>query len=149
MDSDGFHVTTPFLIQVTKANLSSPSYTLTANLGDNDDTIWEVDGVFLEHHAGADSNGPTLRQQGPAYFIRQVSIHQGLHGFERHHHFHGDTQLSARLVQSKRYGYNYSGIRFILARNCLYPLSFANPLPITSSGMQETAQIQDRRSWFK
>ena len=47
MDSDGFHVTTPFQIQVTKANLSSPSFTLTANLGDNDDTVWEVDGVVL------------------------------------------------------------------------------------------------------
>jgi hypothetical protein len=47
MDADGFHVTTPFQIQVTKANLSSPTFTLTANLGNNDDTVWEVDGVVL------------------------------------------------------------------------------------------------------
>jgi hypothetical protein len=30
-----------------KANLSSTNYTLTAHLGDNDDTVGEVDGVFL------------------------------------------------------------------------------------------------------
>jgi hypothetical protein len=48
LDSDGFHMTTPFLLQVVQANLpSSTGYTLMANLGDNDATVWEVDGVFL------------------------------------------------------------------------------------------------------
>ena len=47
MDSDGFHVTTPFQLQVVQANLSSDNYRLMANLGDDDDTVWEVDGVTL------------------------------------------------------------------------------------------------------
>lgn len=48
LDSDGFHLTTPFLLQVVQANLpSSIGYKLMANLGDNDATVWEIDGVVL------------------------------------------------------------------------------------------------------
>jgi len=48
MDSDGFHLTTPFLLQVLESNLpSSPGYLLMANLGDNDMTVWEIDSVVL------------------------------------------------------------------------------------------------------
>jgi hypothetical protein len=49
MDSDGFHLSTPFLLQVMEANVpsSASGYTLTAQLGDNDSTIWEVDGNVL------------------------------------------------------------------------------------------------------
>jgi hypothetical protein len=48
MDPDGFHMTTPFLLQVLGANLPSFSgYKLMASLGDNDATVWEIDGVIL------------------------------------------------------------------------------------------------------
>ena len=60
MDSDGFHLTTPFLLQVMEANLSSTSYTLTAHLGDNDPTVWEIDGNIL-------STTPALISDSLAY----------------------------------------------------------------------------------
>src|SRR5690349_2263193 len=45
MQSDGFYLTTPFLLQVVESNLSeSTGYTLTAHLGDDDDTVWAIDG---------------------------------------------------------------------------------------------------------
>jgi hypothetical protein len=48
MDTDGFHLSTPFLLQVMEANLpSSTGYRLMASLGDNDATVWEIDGVIL------------------------------------------------------------------------------------------------------
>jgi hypothetical protein len=66
-DADGFHVSTPFLVQVLKANLSSPTYTLTAQLGDNDDTVWEIDGVFL-------STTPALLSNAEPYAIKRQHI---------------------------------------------------------------------------
>ena len=48
MDADGFHLSTPFLLQVMEANLpTSTGYRLMANLGDNDPTIWKIDGNIL------------------------------------------------------------------------------------------------------
>jgi len=60
MDADGFHLSTPFLLQVMEANLSSTSYTLTAHLGDNDPTVWEIDGNIL-------STTPALISDSLAY----------------------------------------------------------------------------------
>ncbi|QOY86574.1 hypothetical protein [Paludibaculum fermentans] len=48
IQSDGFYLSTPFLVQVLRANLpSSTGYTLTAQVGDNDDTMWLIDGNLL------------------------------------------------------------------------------------------------------
>lgn len=67
MDADGFHVTTPFQIQVAQANLQSPGYTLMAHLGDNDDTVWEVDGVIL-------STTPELLASTEPYTLKRPHI---------------------------------------------------------------------------
>jgi hypothetical protein len=60
MDADGFHLSTPFRLQVMEANLSSASYTLSAHLGDNDPTVWEIDGNIL-------STTPALISDSLAY----------------------------------------------------------------------------------
>ena len=68
MDTDGFHVTTPFQLQVFEANLpSSTGYTLTAQLGDNDDTTWEIDGHIL-------STTPALISNAEPYTTKRQHI---------------------------------------------------------------------------
>ena len=68
MDADGFHLTTPFQVQVVEANLpSSTGYALTAYLGDNDDTVWEVDGQFL-------STTPALLSAAEPYTAKRQHI---------------------------------------------------------------------------
>ena len=66
--ADGFYLTTPFELQVLEANLnSSSSYRLEAQLGDNDDTIWEVDGQVL-------STTPTLLSAAEPYTAKRQHI---------------------------------------------------------------------------
>lgn len=68
MDSDGFHVSTPFQLQVLEANLpSSSGYTLKAQLGDDDDTVWEVDGNIL-------SSTPALLASAEPYTTKRQHI---------------------------------------------------------------------------
>ena len=68
MDSDGFHVSSPFQLQVVEANLpSSSGYTLRAQLGDEDDTVWEVDGQVL-------STTPALLASAEPYTTKRQHI---------------------------------------------------------------------------
>lgn len=68
MDSDGFHVSTPFQLQVVEANLpASSGYTLHAQLGDDDDTVWEVDGQVL-------STTPALLASAEPYTTKRQHV---------------------------------------------------------------------------
>ena len=68
MDSDGFHVSSPFRMEVRQANLpTSSGYTLRAQLGDDDDTVWEVDGQVL-------STTPVLLASAEPYAVKRQHI---------------------------------------------------------------------------
>lgn len=68
MDSDAFHVSTPFQLQVLQANLpASSGYTLKAELGDDDDTVWEIDGQIL-------STTPALLASSEPYNTKRQHI---------------------------------------------------------------------------
>lgn len=68
MDPDGFHVSTPFLLQVLEANLpSSSGYTLKAQLGDDDDTVWAIDGNVL-------STTPALLSSTEPYTVKRQHV---------------------------------------------------------------------------
>ncbi|MGJ5815264.1 hypothetical protein [Paludibaculum fermentans] len=68
MQSDGFYLSTPFLVQVLRANLpSSTGYTLTAQLGDDDDTMWVIDGNLL-------STTPVLISATEAYTTKRQHV---------------------------------------------------------------------------
>ena len=68
IQSDGFYLSTPFQLQVLEANLpSSTGYTLTAHLGDDDDTSWVIDEHVL-------STVPVLISNAEPYTTKRQHI---------------------------------------------------------------------------
>lgn len=68
MDPDGFHVSTTFQLQVVQANMpASSGYTLDAQLGDDDDTVWEIDGQVL-------STTPALLASAEPYTTKRQHV---------------------------------------------------------------------------